>query len=364
MKDYLSKCKIEFLNIKGADIPDAEYFKLKGTSFSRLKLLDSECGGSPQKYKEGFKSTGYNEALLLGTCVHAYVLQPEDFMISDYENKPSGKLGYFIECIYKFRKEGFSIFDSIQKASQISDYYTKIFINGSKSSFTKRFTTAFKEGWDYYKKLSSGYFNSDKEIFVLHKKLLEKYKMCVKAIENNRNIKKLLSPNIFEEKQFLNEIALFSDIKVTLPDKSEHIINFRGKLDSVIIDPESKTIYLNDIKTTSKGVDYFMDKTYIDDYGYKQLYLGTFTLSDYHVQMGIYAYLLQKYCEEVLHLTGYKYYCNMWVVETTNQHKCECFKINNSYISKAGFNKFKKLIVELAYYELNGFDKTFKNGNL
>ena len=61
-----SECKIRFLNIKGEDMPDSEYYSLKGfTSISRLKLLDPRHGGSPQKYKQGF-DFGYNESLLLG----------------------------------------------------------------------------------------------------------------------------------------------------------------------------------------------------------------------------------------------------------------------------------------------------------
>lgn len=61
-----SECKIRFLNIKGEDMPDSEYYSLKGfTSISRLKLLDPRHGGSPQKYSQGF-DFGYNESLLLG----------------------------------------------------------------------------------------------------------------------------------------------------------------------------------------------------------------------------------------------------------------------------------------------------------
>lgn len=361
MKNYLNKCKFEFLNIAGSDIPDSEYFKLPGTSISKLKNLDEEIGGSPDKYLNG-TNFGYNESTLLGTCVHTYFLQPDEFEVSEYE-KPSGKLGYFIEKLAVNRQEGYSIYDSIIKSSKETDYYQNVLINGSKDAFKKRFTIIFKEGYDYYNKLMTGYFKSDKEIFVLSKNLLKRYKECISSIKRNNIIKKFLTQNIFEEKQFLNEIALFSDIKVTLPDNSEKIIHFKGKLDSVIIDPEKKKVYLNDIKTTSKGIDYFMDKIYESD-NVKKVWLGTFTLSDYHVQMAAYMYLLQKYCTEVLNLKDYKYECNMWVVETTNQYKCENFRIAQRYIIDAGYTKFKELLARLAFHELNGFDKEFEYGNV
>lgn len=62
----LDNWKIKFLNINGGDMPDSQYFALKGyTSISRLKLLNDR-DGSPQKYLEGF-SHEYNPSLLLGT---------------------------------------------------------------------------------------------------------------------------------------------------------------------------------------------------------------------------------------------------------------------------------------------------------
>lgn len=361
MKNYLNQCKFEFLNIKGDDIPDSEYFKLPGTSISRLKYLDEECGGSPDKYLHN-KNFGYNESTLLGTCIHTFFLQPNEFEVSDYE-KPSGKLGYFIERLANYRQKGYSIYDAILKSSEEADYYQNIFKNGSKEAFKNRFIDVFNKGYDYYHKLMTNYFKSDKEVFVLSKNLLKRYKECISAIEHNRTIKQLLTQNIFEEKQFLNEIALFSDIKVTLPNGDEKLINFKGKLDSVIIDPEQKKVYLNDIKTTSKGIKYFMDKTYESDNN-KKVLLGTFTLSDYHVQMAAYMYLLQKYCTEILKLENYTYHCNMWVVETINQFQCENFRIPQRYIVDAGFTKFKELLVRLTFHELNGFDKEFNYGNV
>ena len=205
------------------------------------------------------------------------------------------------------------------------------------------------------------YFKSDKITYVLSKNLLEKYRLCVKSINANSTIKKMLAPNIFEEKQFLNEIAFFSDIEVQLPDKQKIIIKFKAKLDSVIIDPETKTIYLNDVKTTSKGVDYFMDAEITDDYGNSKIYMGTYTKLDYYVQMSAYMFLLQLYCREVLKLYDYNYKCNMWVVETTNQYKCKNFPIAQRYC-ELGRDKFRELLIRLAFHELNGYDKKFEDG--
>ena len=343
-----SECKIRFLNIKGEDMPDSEYYSLKGfTSISRLKLLDPRHGGSPQKYKQGF-DFGYNESLLLGSAVHAAILQPDDFEISDYQNKPAGKLGFFVEKVYENRKSGMKIVDSIEKASVDANYYA--------GKLTKKILrNAMKLGLDYYLRLSNGEFNPEngKEKYVLSKKLYDSAHACINSINRNGAIQRILSQNLFEPKEFYNEIALFSDIEVVFPDGVSTIIRFKGKLDSVVWDPEKKILYLNDIKTTSKGLSYFMGYIYND-----VPYDGVFEHRSYYTQLYIYSVLLQMYFQKILGIDDYTLYTNIFAVETTGEYRSESFRINNSYI-ELGKKEFKELMVRLAWHTTYGFDKDF-----
>lgn len=348
---YFDDCKIKFLDIDGGDMPDSKYYALKGyTSISRLKLLDPRKGGSPEKYLEGFTS-GYNESLYLGTCVHASILQPDEFEISDYENKPSGKLGYFIEKVRENRKSGMKIVDSLEKASKDADYYS-----GKLSP--KLLRTAMEKGLDYYIRLSNGEFDphDGKEVYVLSKRLLDSANDCIKSINNNHSIQKILSDNLFEPKQFYNEIALFSNIEVKLPNEDPIVIKFKGKLDSVVWDPEEEILYLNDVKTTSKNLDYFMDH-YVDG----QVYEGVFSHHSYYAQLAVYGIMLQKYFQEKLGITDYTMRSNIFAVETLGDHRSDSFRINNSYF-ELGIQEFKQLMCRLAWHTIHGFDKEFLEG--
>ena len=105
-------------------ISDEEYFSEKYKDYisnSRLSLIDPTEGGSREKYDEGY-SGGFSSSYELGSAVHASVLQPEFYNISNL-NKPSGKLGVFTEDVYKFRQEGMSIIEAINAASNTADYY-------------------------------------------------------------------------------------------------------------------------------------------------------------------------------------------------------------------------------------------------
>lgn len=275
-------------------------------------------------------------------------MQPDDFEISDYQNKPAGKLGFFVEKVYENRKSGMKIVDSIEKASIDANYYV--------GKLTKKvLRNAMKLGLDYYLRLSNGEFNPEngKEKYVLSKKLYDSAHACINSINRNGAIQRILSQNLFEPKEFYNEIALFSDIEVVFPDGVSTIIRFKGKLDSVVWDPEKKILYLNDIKTTSKGLSYFMGYIYND-----VPYDGVFEHRSYYTQLYIYSVLLQMYFQKILGIDDYTLYTNIFAVETTGEYRSESFRINNSYI-ELGKKEFKELIVRLAWHTTYGFDKDF-----
>lgn len=346
---YFDKCHVKFLNIKGGDIPDSEYFATPGISNSLLKLIDPLEGGNYKTYKEGFPKT-YNPSLALGSFIHCLFLQPNDYTFSTYEGKPSAKLGEFIDAVYYFRKRGLPIATSISLASKKADYFVD-------SLNIKRIRNAIKLGLDYYLRKVNGEFNTQngKEILVLPKNQLKAGLACLSSLHNDNQIKKWLKESIYIPKQFLNEIALFADLEVTLANGEIVRLPFKGKLDQVIIDHENKLIYLNDLKTTSKSCETFMGGIYEGEW-----YNGSFEKLHYMRQFSVYLMLLQMYCETILGLTDYNYLCNVIVVETTGKNLTKICPVNNSFI-QYGAKEFKELICRVAYAELYGTDIEERN---
>lgn len=281
------------------------------------------------------------------TAVHSQILTPDEYIISDYEEKPSGKLGYFVEKVYEFRKAGNSISEALSLASEASDYYKgKLSANLRKKAISK--------GLDYYLRLMRGEFtHPTKEVLVLSKNQLEVCKKCIAAIKNNPQIRRQTSPNFFEEKKFMNEFAFFADFLVTLPDFSEVTLKVKGKADSIIIDPEQKIVYLNDVKTTSKPLSMFMDKRIND-----MTIDGVISHHHYYRQFMLYLLFLKWYCINVLNLTNYVYRVNVWAVETTGENKAENFPINQGYLD-LGKKELKDLLVRIAFYEKYGWEQDF-----
>lgn len=345
---YFEKCKVKFLNISGEDLSDEDYFRRPGISNSRLKYINPKEGGSPELYLHPPKFE-YKPELLLGSSIHQLILQKDDYELSDYSGKPSGKCGYFIDLIYDYRRKGMPIYKAIQVASEIANYYKDCMTE-------KRIESAIKLGLDYYlRKLNNEFVTLNKEVIVLPSAQLETCKRCLKSFNNNVNIQNILRDNIFEPKQYLNEIALFSDIEVTLPDGKIVPLKIKGKFDSVVIDPESKTVYLNDLKTTSKSLEYFMGTVLTNEEGVQEAFNGTFEHHRYFRQLGLYSLMLQMYLDHCLYKADYDIKCNIFAVETTGDNKSQMFKINNSYI-QYGIQEFKELICRVAYHEVYGYN--------
>lgn len=357
----LDNYKVEFLRetVHAKELSDAEYFSSdykQYVSNSKLKLINPDEGGNPQKFKDGIKSE-YNASFEFGTAVHELILQPEEFILSDYPFKPSAKLGIFIDEVIKSRKNGLSISNSLLVASIKADYY-----KGKLSP--KIIKTAMQKGLRYYydsvfKDIHLDEFG--REVIILNEKLQRDVASCIDAVNNNVKIRKLLhSQNFTDTIKYFNEEAIFIDIAVTLPNGEVVIIPFKLKFDNYSIDPENKLVTLNDLKTTGKPVSYFMGDhvPILDDKGKKigeQWINGSFQNYRYYRQIAIYMLVLQWYLKSQ-NYNDYTYQANMMVVESTPDFKSEVYPISQAYI-KQGLIEFKELICRVAWHEYNGYDK-------
>lgn len=247
-----------------------------------------------------------------------------------------------------------SIYESIKKAAISADYYKDALMDEKK--IKGRLPSILKAGLDYYvRKFNNEFVALNREVIVLPQTQLNTCKRCIRSFNNCMNIQQIVKDNIFEPKEYLNEIALFSDIEVLLPDGHLVPLKIKGKFDSVVIDPETKTVYLNDIKTTSKQLEYFMGTVLKNDEGVEEAYNGTLEHHHYYRQLGLYFFMLQMYLDHCLFKADYNIKCNIFAIETTGDNRSQLFKINNSYI-QYGIKEFKELICRVAYHEIYGYD--------
>src|SRR5574344_994585 len=345
----LSQCKMWILpkSIRSEKISDEEYFSSKYDDYisnSRLKLIDPEQGGSPELFFNPPKQE-YNVSLEIGSAIHELLLQPESFELNDYEFKPSGKVGKFIEELANNRKSGKTIYESLLSASESSNYY-----NGKLSK--KILKNAMSKGKQYYSDLIHDKFNNfDKKQIILSPKAFFNVYDCMNVIKDSK-IKRFLScQNITETKQNFNEEAIFADISVKLPECEAQTFKFKLKIDNYSIDDENKTITLNDLKTTSKQLSFFMGN--YDNV--ENIYEGSFMKYHYYRQLAIYLYFLQILYHDKY--PDYSYLINILAIESFGpEYNNDIYRIKEEYI-KAGLIEFKSLMCRVAFHKIYGCDK-------
>lgn len=317
-------------------ISDEEYFSAEYKDYisnSRLSLIDPSEGGSREKYEAGF-SGGFSSSYELGSAVHASVLQPEFYTISNLA-KPSGKLGLFTEEVYKFRKEGHSIKDSMKLASISADYYS--------NKFTQtRIDTALKTALPFYINRLRAKEISGTQTLYLSQATQDKHDLCMNGIAANPAIKKVLYPEgLLQTPEVFNEYAIFVEVDVTVDGVTKRA-KLKAKLDNFTVNHETKELTLNDLKTTGKPVNFFMGGRSVNEEGDTIQHGGSFQKFHYYRQMAMYGWLMS--C--LMQSSGIDYKCkmNMVVVETIPTYKSKVIPVTNGHI-KQGLAEFKKLLI-------------------
>lgn len=323
---------------------DAEYFskEYKGyVSNSRLGLINPQEGGSPEKYEAGFDNA-YSDSFELGSAIHASILQPDFYNISDI-NKPTGKLGVFSEEVFKLRQQGLSIAESIKQASLNADYYS-----GKLSA--NRLKTAIKQSLDFYLKRIKAVDELGKTTLFLSSPIATKHQQIMTNVTADSQMMDTLYPKgLLQPAEFYNEYAILCEVDLIDGD-SKIRIKLKAKLDNFTIDHEMQVLTLNDLKTSGKPIGFFMGnnvRTFSEETGEQWVwYNGSFQKYHYYRQMGMYLWLLQCAVKEIYGL-NYKTKANMLVVETIPEFKCKVYPVNGKQI-KVGLEEFKELLIMVA----------------
>ena len=322
-------------SIKREKISDQEYFSEKYANYisnSRLKLINPDQDGNPEKYKIGFTGE-VTTSLSIGSAIHELFLQPESFYLGPDLKKPSAKLGLVIDEIKRLRIKGHTVNDAIKLACEKVHYYENN-INLS------RVKSIIKEGLKYYQ-LSK--YILDDSVILLSSKDRNTVLNCINNLNRNVQIKNLIKPtDIFgDEILSYNEDAFFININAQYFDQTCEL-KLKMKADNWTIDTENKIITLNDLKTTGHLITQFMGDSFVKFH--------------YSRQFGMYLWILLRYCEKEYNYnpTDWTVKCNVIVVETTANNSAGIFPINMNILEQ-GRKEFCKLLKMVAYCEMNDY---------
>lgn len=330
--------KIEYIpnSVQYLEMSDERYFSKEFSnciSNSKLSLINPDQGGSVEKYLAGF-TPNYSNSLFLGSAVHELILQPKDFKLSDNIIRPSAKVGFIADILYKKYKKTKELptLEEVKEACIKVDYY-------SKSLTDSRINNVLEQCIPYlesrYKEEKSPEYLNAESIF-LDTRNYDTCMQCISSLNMNPNIMQLLHP---KESMIMNEAALFLDFKATDTETGKSVIlKVKGKLDNFTVDTDKCSLVLNDLKTSGHPLEYF--KHSFKEYHYAR-------------QMGLYAFMLKEYVAKYHNLTNINSFkANMLVVSTVSECNSGIYEVYDSEI-KEGFQEFIRLLKMAAEVELN-----------
>lgn len=327
--------KIELVpdSIKYIQMDDERYFSKEFSnciSNSKLTLINPDQGGSKEKYEKGL-GKNCSDSLVFGSAVHELVLQPDDFYLEDGVDRPTSKLGFVADDLYKkYCKNGtITKKDVIESCKTIGYYANTIEDNETKISYVIDSCLPYiVERYNIEK-------DSEVTPIFLDEKSRGKCLECVQKIQSNSNIQNLLNPaEGFSE----NEAALFIDFKATDTETGKSVIlRIKGKLDNFNIVVDNKSLTLNDLKTTGHLLKDFPN---------------SFKKFHYSRQMAIYTLLLKEFAKKYHSIDNpNSITANMLVVSTISGYFTGVYKVSEDEI-REGFKEFIKLLKLAAEVEL------------
>lgn len=338
-KELLDSIKITPLldTLRLEKIDDEEYFSEKYSNYisnSRLSLINPEQDNNPEAFFEGLsKHNKYSDALIFGSAVHQLVLQPESFVLVDGVDRPTAKAGFMADELYPlFIANHVVTADEIVAASDKISYYK------GKMDADKMEALRIKCE-NYYAQRTAYEWGSNckdgKVPIYLDPKSRERVTNCVRALDKNKRIQKLLHPEGIMEKPISeNEQAILLDVQVEMPGVKPFILKLKAKLDNYTIDKETNTIVVNDVKTIGKILSYFEEN---------------FEKFHYYRELAIYCWLLSLCAKKHYGMEDCTIKSNCLVVSTIPDFYTKVYEVTKKDFAR-GFSEFTYLLKLVAYY--------------
>ena len=315
-------------------ISDEVYFSEKYSNYisnSRLGLINPEQDNDPKAFFEGLsKHSKYSDALIFGSAVHELVLQPDLFYLCFDVDRPTSKAGFMADELYNQFKGEDPTDEAIIAASDKIDYYKGKMNDKRISELRDKCKDYWKTRAEYEKTLS----NSNTPIY-LDPKSRERVTNCVRALDKNKRIQKLLHPEgIIEKPISENEQAILLDVQVEMPGVKPFILKLKAKLDNYTIDKETNTIVVNDVKTIGKILSYFEEN---------------FEKFHYYRELAIYCWLLSLCAKKYYGIEDCTIKSNCLVVSTIPDFYTKVYEVTKKDFAR-GFSEFTYLLKLVAYH--------------
>lgn len=322
--------------LKLEDIDDDIYFKQYSKEYisnSRLGVLKRD---GVKTFFEGIPQV-YNPSFETGTLIHENVLEPEKYEVIEGVFKPTAKAGLMADALYK--SDGTTpTDDEIKSMSYKIGYYKDKLTSNRLKEFRDKAEPYWRDRFLFEQNNPLG---EKKRIFTDEKN----YNLlvnCLKTLDENKDIQKLLHPSgLVEEPIVGNERTILMDIEMKVPDYEPKVYHLKAKLDNFSIDSEEKIITVNDLKTTSRPAVQF-DPTFFS----------------YQREIAFYSWLIKLCAKKFYNVENATTKGNFLVVSTIPEYNTLVYPMTPK-LFLSGWKEVLYLLKTVAYFnQVKGYEFT------
>lgn len=336
-KNLVSQIKITPIieSLRLENIDDDTYFseyKKDYISNSRLGILVKY---GVKTFFEGIPNE-YNASFETGSLVHQQVLQPEFFEVIEGVYKPTAKAGLMADALYK--PDGTTpTDDEIKSMSYVIGYYKDKLTSNRIKEFRDKAEPYWRDRCIFEQKNG---VNLVKQRVYTDEKNFEILTNCLKSLNKDKNIQKLLHPEgLLSEPIVQNEHTILLDIKMEVPGYEPKVYKLKAKLDNFTVDRESGVITVNDLKTTSRPASQFDPKFF-----------------RYQREIAFYSYLLKLVAKYKFDIDNPSIKGNFLVVSTIPDYNTLVYPMTPK-LFKMGWEEVKYLLKCVAYFnQVKGYE--------
>lgn len=316
-----------------------DYFQVKAISNSSLSYIDPSSAGNPVRFKDFFveKQEEEKSYYRLGHLIHKWAEDRENFRVSEVP-RPSEVMGVIADRVIEYIEANGEEFTR-ELASDISiamNYQPKW-----------KPDTRLKNIYDGIELYVRDFLERDPSKIYLTIREAETVEKCVEAVEKHPVAKDLLfmQDTDFSNKKVFKELEVYWNKEFVFPgyslgatesDDKKIILYFKAKLDSLVIDFDSKIITYTDPKTTSGGA-----------YGFSE----SFEKYKYYRQQAFYNWAIREFCKQQgFDITYFEFKNYNIAIETNGLFQVVVYNIPPRWIDR-GKTEYQNLIKRIVEHE-------------
>lgn len=320
-------------------------------SQSLLSKIDPKRSGSPKKLKAYLEEENRVQTLpmLRGSIFHLYCEDKNAFAISEAV-KPSEKLGIVADAVAE-------AYDKLEDDQSKDEFILMLDKNILYACRAIGWNNNWKDEAIIKNSASVGVYlkalndPDNKGKIILTQVLKDQIEQCIVSLTANEYAHRLLFwKDEFSQIDYYKEKAIFWEEKVIIETgegqtKIENQVKCKAKLDDLIINHETKTIKINDPKTTGGSAHNFE---------------GTFKQYRLDIQFAMYKRAVTAFCNQCnLDITNYKWEFRNIVVETNGIFETVVHRWSPNIIQEAEHD-LDLLMKRLVRAKMNGFSMSWE----